>query len=84
MGILSWIILGAIAGFLAHKIMGLEGRGCFMNIILGIVGAVVGGMIFGLFGSSGVTGFGIRSMIVATIGAIIVIAIARALGGSKD
>ena len=67
MGIISWIILGAIAGFLANKIVSGEGRGCFMNIILGIVGAIVGGMVAGLFGKSGVTEFSIYGIMMATV-----------------
>ena len=74
MGIISWIILGAIAGWLANLISGTkEKKGCFFNIILGVVGAVVGGLVVNLLGGHGVTGLNIWSIIVATLGALIVI-----------
>ena len=73
MSILGWIVLGLIAGFIASKIVNKEGQGFFLNIALGIVGAVVGGAIFSAFGATGVSGFNIWSMIVAIIGAIIVL-----------
>jgi uncharacterized membrane protein YeaQ/YmgE (transglycosylase-associated protein family) len=73
MGILSWLILGLIAGFIASKIINKTGEGLIMDIVLGIVGAVVGGWVFAFFGHSGVTGLNIPSMIVAVIGAIIVL-----------
>lgn len=83
MGILSWILMGAIAGFLAYRILGMEGQGCLVNVVLGVVGAFVGGLVFNFFGGSGVTGFNFYSMIVATIGAVVIIAIARMLGGGS-
>lgn len=73
MGILLWIVFGALAGWLASLIMGTDGRqGAILNIVLGIVGAVVGGMIFNFFGQSGVSGFNIYSLLVALLGAVIV------------
>lgn len=80
MGIIAWIVLGAIAGFIASMIMGSR-EGLIMMIILGIVGAVVGGFITGtLLKKADVTGLNLESIVVAVIGAIVVIAIARALG----
>ena len=72
MGIIAWLILGLIAGFIASKIVNHTGSGLVMDIILGVVGAFVGGWIFSFFGHTGVTGLNIPSLIVATIGAIVV------------
>lgn len=73
MSILAWIILGLIAGFIGSKIVNKQGEGLILDIILGIVGAVVGGWIFGLFGGAGVTGLNIYSLAVAVVGAIVVL-----------
>jgi uncharacterized membrane protein YeaQ/YmgE (transglycosylase-associated protein family) len=73
MGILSWIILGLVAGFIASKIVNKSGEGVIMDIILGIVGGVVGGWLFSFFGEGGVTGFNISSLVVAVVGAIVVL-----------
>lgn len=81
MGILSWIIVGGIAGWISTKIVTpKKKKGCFSGILLGIVGAIVGGFIFNLFGGSGVTGFNIYSIFVATCGAAFLIWIARQFG----
>ncbi len=77
MGIIAWIVLGALAGFIANLIMG-GGEGLIMMIILGIVGAVVGGFIAGsLLGIADITGLNIESLLVAVFGAIVVIFVAR-------
>jgi uncharacterized membrane protein YeaQ/YmgE (transglycosylase-associated protein family) len=73
MGIITWIILGLVAGWIASKFVYKSGSGLVMDIVLGIVGAIVGGFIVGLFGMTGVTGFNIWSVIVAVIGAVVVI-----------
>jgi len=74
MGVVSWIILGLIAGFIASKILNRTGSGLILDLVLGMVGAAVGGFIFsGLFGMSGVTGVNIWSIIVSVVGAIIVL-----------
>jgi uncharacterized membrane protein YeaQ/YmgE (transglycosylase-associated protein family) len=74
MDILLWLILGAAAGWIASLIMGTDARqGWLMNIVLGIVGALVGGFIMNLFGQSGATGFNIYSLIVAVLGAVILV-----------
>ena len=83
MGILSWIILGLIAGFLASVVMKGGGYGVIGDIIVGIVGALIGGFVFSLFGAGGVTGLNIGSIIVAFIGACILIAILRAVSGRR-
>ena len=76
MGILAWLVLGLISGFIASKIVNKTGEGLVMDIVLGIVGAVVGGFIFNqFFGAAGVTGFNIYSMFVAVVGAIIVLVV---------
>jgi uncharacterized membrane protein YeaQ/YmgE (transglycosylase-associated protein family) len=80
MGIISWIILGLIAGFIASKIVNKTGSGLILDLLLGMVGAAVGGFIFsGLFGMSGVTGLNLWSIIVSVIGAAIVLWIYEAL-----
>jgi uncharacterized membrane protein YeaQ/YmgE (transglycosylase-associated protein family) len=71
MSILTWIILGLVAGFISSKIVNKAGEGFLMDILLGIVGAVVGGFIFNAFGASGVSGLNIYSLLVAIIGSII-------------
>ena len=79
--LISWILLGGVAGLLASFITGgLEDRGgCLFNILIGILGAFVGGFLFRLIGGVSVTGFNLYSIIVSTIGAIIVIAILKAI-----
>jgi len=77
--ILGWIILGLISGFIASKVVNKAGEGLLMDIVLGIVGAVVGGWLFNQFGHSGVTGFNIYSMFVAVVGAILVLLIYHAV-----
>ena len=81
MGIISWIVLGLIAGFIGSKIVDKQGQGLWINIALGIVGALVGGFLFDLFGASGVTGSNLYSMIVAIVGAIVVLLIYNAVTG---
>jgi uncharacterized membrane protein YeaQ/YmgE (transglycosylase-associated protein family) len=83
MSILGWIILGLISGFIASKIVNKSGEGILLDIILGIVGAVVGGFLFNQFGAVGVTGFNIYSMLVAVVGAIIVLVIYHAIVGRR-
>ena len=79
MSFLAWIFLGLIAGFIASKIVNKQGEGFFLDIILGIVGAVAGGWIFSMFGAQGVTGVNLYSILVAVIGAIVVLWIYHAL-----
>ena len=71
MGWLAWLIIGAIAGWLASIVMKSNGRqGLLMDIVVGIVGAFIGGLLFNLFGLSGVSGFSLYSLLVAVIGAL--------------
>jgi uncharacterized membrane protein YeaQ/YmgE (transglycosylase-associated protein family) len=82
-GIFSWIILGLIAGFIGSKIVDQQGKGFWLNIALGIVGALVGGFLFDLFGAAGVTGLNIYSMIVAVVGSVVALLIYNALTGRR-
>ena len=82
MSIIGWIILGLISGFIASKIVNKSGEGFFLDIVLGIVGAVVGGWLFSALGGVGVTGFNLWSIVVAIIGAIVVLVIAHAIRGA--
>ena len=76
MSILAWLVLGLIAGFIGSKIVNKTGEGLIMDIVLGIVGAFVGGFIFThFFGAAGVTGLNLYSMFVAVVGAIVVLLI---------
>jgi uncharacterized membrane protein YeaQ/YmgE (transglycosylase-associated protein family) len=83
MSIIGWIVLGLISGFIASKIVNKSGEGVLLDIILGIVGAVVGGFLFNQFGAAGVTGFNLYSMVVAVIGAIVVLVIYHAVVGRR-
>ena len=81
MSIIGWIVLGLIAGFIASKIVNKQGEGVILDIVLGIIGAIVGGYVFTRFGAAGVTGFNIYSMLVAIIGAVIVLLIYHVIFG---
>ena len=83
MSIIGWLILGLISGFIASKIVNKSGEGMIVDIILGIVGAVVGGFLFAQFGAMGVTGFNLYSMFVAVIGAVVVLVIYHAITGRR-
>lgn len=82
MSILAWIILGGIAGWLASLVMNTDqSQGIFLNIIIGIVGAFLGGLAFSFFGGEGVTGFNFYSLIVALIGSVLFIGVLKAVRG---
>lgn len=83
MSIVAWIILGLVAGFVGSKIVNRSGQGLVLDIVLGVVGAVVGGFIFNLIGQVGVTGLNLYSLIVAVIGAIVVLVIYHAVAGRR-
>jgi uncharacterized membrane protein YeaQ/YmgE (transglycosylase-associated protein family) len=84
MGIIGWIVLGGLAGWVASMIAGTNARqGMLGNIIFGIIGAFVGGFIFNLLGGSGVTGFNFWSFFVALVGAVVLLFIWRAISGRK-
>jgi len=79
MSILAWIILGLVAGFIASKLVNRTGSGIVMDLILGVVGAFVGGFLFTRFGAAGVTGLNLYSILVAIVGAVVVLFIYHAL-----
>ena len=82
MSVVSWLVLGLIAGFLASMTMNKRGEGVGLDIVLGMVGAVVGGWLFRALGSVGVTGLNIWSILVAVVGAMVVLGIFHAVKGS--
>ena len=79
MSIISWIVLGLIAGFIGSKLVNKTGEGFFLDIALGIVGAVVGGWLFNLVGMGGVTGLNIYSLIVAVVGSVVFLVVYHAI-----
>jgi uncharacterized membrane protein YeaQ/YmgE (transglycosylase-associated protein family) len=83
MSFLGWIVLGLISGFIASKLVNKSGEGVVLDIILGVVGAFVGGFLFNALGGVGVTGFNIYSMVVAVIGAVVVLVIYHAMFGRR-
>ena len=84
MSIISWILLGLVAGFIGSKIVNSQGQGLLLDIVLGIVGAIVGGFLFSLFGAEGVSGFNIYSLIVAIIGSVVVLWLYHAVMGRRS
>jgi uncharacterized membrane protein YeaQ/YmgE (transglycosylase-associated protein family) len=73
MSFLSWLILGLLSGFIASKIVNKQGSGTFIDIVLGVIGAVVGGFLFHLVGATGVTGFDAWSLLVSVVGAVVLL-----------
>lgn len=73
MGIIGWVILGGIAGWIASLIVDNKGNGLLVNIVVGVIGAVIGGFIFNATGGEGVTGFNIWSFFVAVVGAVVLL-----------
>jgi uncharacterized membrane protein YeaQ/YmgE (transglycosylase-associated protein family) len=84
MSVLAWIVLGLIAGFIASLVVNKRGSGMLLDIVLGVVGAMVGGFLFNQFGSTGVTGFNLYSLLVAVIGSVVVLAIYHAIAGRRS
>jgi uncharacterized membrane protein YeaQ/YmgE (transglycosylase-associated protein family) len=85
MGLIGWIILGGLAGWVASMIMGNDKQqGVFGNIIVGIIGAGIGGFVVSLIGGEGVTGFNIWSFVVALLGAVILLWLWRLITGNKS
>lgn len=80
MGIILWIIFGALAGWIASLIMNTNAeQGALMNIVVGIVGAVIGGFLMRTLGGSGVSGFNLSSLIVAVLGAVVLLGVYKAV-----
>jgi uncharacterized membrane protein YeaQ/YmgE (transglycosylase-associated protein family) len=82
MSILTWIVLGLIAGFAGSKIVNKTGEGITLDIFLGVAGAVVGGYLFSVFGAQGVSGLNLYSIVVAVVGAVVVLVLYHAVTGS--
>jgi len=83
MGILGWIVLGGLAGWLASRLVRGSGLGLLGDIVVGIVGAIIGGFIVGALGGTGVTGFNLWSFVVAVLGAILLLYIVRFFNSSR-
>ena len=83
MGILAWLIVGLVAGYLGSLLVNRSGEGMIRDIVLGIVGAFVGGYIFNAMGSVGVTGLDLRSIMVATVGAVVLLVLYHAIAGGR-
>jgi uncharacterized membrane protein YeaQ/YmgE (transglycosylase-associated protein family) len=79
MSIIAWLVVGLVAGWIGSMIINRRGEGLFMDIILGIVGAIVGGFVFNMVGHSGVSGINLYSIFVAVIGSVVVLAIYHAV-----
>lgn len=78
MELLAFLVLGGIAGWIASLIMGTDAsQGIFLNVVVGVVGAFIGGMLFNAFGNSGVSGFNIYSLVVSVLGAVVLLFIVR-------
>lgn len=83
MGVLSWVIVGLVAGWLAGKLMGGRGFGCVGNVVVGIIGALLGGWLASRFLDLDVTGINLPSIIIAVVGALIFLGILRLLPGRQ-
>ncbi len=84
MGWLAWLIVGALAGWLASIVMGTNGsQGLLLDIIVGIVGALIGGFLFNVIGAPGITGFNVWSLFVAFIGAVVLLGLLRLFTGTR-
>ncbi len=79
MSIFAWIILGLVAGFIGSKIVNKTGEGLILDIVLGIVGAIAGGWLFNMFGAAGVSGLNLYSLLVAVVGAVVVLVLYHAV-----
>jgi uncharacterized membrane protein YeaQ/YmgE (transglycosylase-associated protein family) len=85
MGIIGWIVLGGLAGWIASMIAGTNASmGFFANVVVGIVGALIGGFVFSLLGGADVTGFNLWSLFVAVVGSVILLAVVKAMGGKHS
>jgi len=81
MGIIAWLALGLVAEFIGSRLVNKQGEGMFMDIILGIVGAVVGGFVAQFAGFQGITGFNIYSILIAVVGSVLVLVLYHAVAG---
>jgi uncharacterized membrane protein YeaQ/YmgE (transglycosylase-associated protein family) len=78
MGIVAWLVVGLVAGWIGSMIVNRRGEGLVLDIVLGVIGAIVGGFLFNMFGHAGVTGINLYSIMVAVIGSVVVLAIYHA------
>jgi uncharacterized membrane protein YeaQ/YmgE (transglycosylase-associated protein family) len=83
MSIIAWLVLGLISGFIASKLVNKTGEGMVLDIVLGVIGAFVGGWLFNTFGQAGVTGLNLYSMLVAVVGAVVVLVVYHAIFGRR-
>jgi len=83
MPILTWLVLGLIAGFIGSKIVNRKGEGIVLDVLLGIVGAVIGGWLFHVFGAAGVSGLNLYSLFVAVLGSVVLLVVYHALRGRR-
>jgi uncharacterized membrane protein YeaQ/YmgE (transglycosylase-associated protein family) len=79
MSFFAWIVLGLLAGFIGSKLVNKSGEGLILDIVLGIVGAIVGGWLFNTFGAAGVTGLNLYSLLVAVVGAVVILLVYHAI-----
>ena len=79
MSFIAWIVLGLVAGFIGSKLVNRTGEGLVRDILLGIVGAMIGGYLFNLFGATGVTGLNLYSLLVAVVGAVVFLVVYHAI-----
>jgi uncharacterized membrane protein YeaQ/YmgE (transglycosylase-associated protein family) len=83
MSFLAWIVLGLIAGFIGSKIVNRKGEGIVLDVLLGIVGAIIGGWLFHAFGAAGVNGLNLYSLFVAVLGSVVLLVVYHALRGRR-
>ena len=83
MSIIGWVVLGLIAGWIAAKIVDNQGKGFIIDMVLGIVGSLVGGWIFSILGAASVTGFNLWSLFVSVVGAVVVLVAYHAVAGRR-
>jgi uncharacterized membrane protein YeaQ/YmgE (transglycosylase-associated protein family) len=79
MSFVAWIVLGLVAGFIGSKLVNKTGEGIFRDVLLGVVGAIIGGYLFNLFGATGVTGLNLYSLLVAVVGAVVFLIVYHAI-----
>src|ERR1700686_1459908 len=79
MSFVAWIVLGLVAGFIGSKLVNHTGEGLIRDVLLGVVGAFIGGYLFSLFGASGVTGLNVYSLLVAVVGAVVFLIVYHAI-----
>src|SRR5258706_13135188 len=83
MSFLAWIVLGLISGFIASKLVNRRGEGIVLDILLGVVGAFVGGWLFRIFGANGVSGLNLYSIFVAVVGSVVLLVVYHAVRGRR-